>query len=115
MRRRDRARREDAFTLIDLMFVVLIIGILIAIALPTFLGARQRGQDKQAQSALRIAHAAARVCYTQFDTFNDPGPPPTPCSGGQMTQEEPTLTYYDGATDSTSPRIISIDVVNDIA
>ena len=31
-----------------------------------------------------------------------------------MTQEEPTLTYYDGATDSTSPRIISIDVVNDI-
>ncbi|MHB8512537.1 MAG: prepilin-type N-terminal cleavage/methylation domain-containing protein, partial [Actinomycetota bacterium] len=37
---------ESGFTLIELMVVVLIIAILIAIAIPTFLGARQRAQNR---------------------------------------------------------------------
>ena len=50
---RSRLDSEEGFTLIELMVVVLIIAILIAIAIPTFLGARQRAQDRAAQSDLR--------------------------------------------------------------
>jgi type IV pilus assembly protein PilA len=46
------------------MVVVLIIAILIAIAIPTFLGARTRAQDRAAQTSLRNALVAAKSIYT---------------------------------------------------
>src|SRR5438270_10674392 len=51
------------------MVVVLIIGILIAIALPTFLGARTRAQDKAALSDLRNGVSAAKTFFTDSDTY----------------------------------------------
>ena len=66
-RRRDE---EQGFTLIELMVVVLIIAILIAIAIPTFLGARQRAQDRAAQSDLRNGLTAEKTVYTDNQTYN---------------------------------------------
>ncbi len=70
---RGRLRREEeGFTLIELMVVVLIIAILLAIAIPTFLGAQDRARDRGAQSDLRNALTAAKTIATddqgQVDT-----------------------------------------------
>ncbi len=66
-----RRRRDDeeGFTLIELMVVVLIIAILIAIAIPTFLGARARAQDRAAQSDLRNGLTAEKTVYTDNQTY----------------------------------------------
>jgi type IV pilus assembly protein PilA len=69
MQRRLQGQREEGFTLIELMVVVLIIAILIAIAIPTFLGARQRAQDRAAQSNLRNALTAEKTYYTDNQAY----------------------------------------------
>jgi type IV pilus assembly protein PilA len=55
---------EDGFTLIELMVVVLIIAILIAIAIPTFLGVQNRARDRAAQSDLRNGITNAKAIAT---------------------------------------------------
>jgi type IV pilus assembly protein PilA len=55
------SRGEDGFTLIELMVVVLIIAILMAIAIPTFLGAQNKAKDRAAQANLKNVSTAVRT------------------------------------------------------
>src|SRR5205085_5957963 len=80
---------EEGFTLIELMVVVLIIAILIAIAIPTFLGARQRAQDRTAQSNARNALTAEKTFYTDSQAYTE--------QASDMTAIEPSLTYTNTA------------------
>lgn len=85
---RNRMRdREGGFTLIELMVVVLIIAILLAIAIPTFLGARERAQDRAAQSDLRNALTAGKVLYTDTESYD--------VTVAQLDGVEPSLDFVE--------------------
>jgi len=86
---RKRREEDEGFTLIELMVVVLIIAILIAIAIPTFLGARQRAQDRAAQSNVRNGFTAEKTFFTDGQAYTQ--------LISDMTAIEPSLTYTNTA------------------
>jgi type IV pilus assembly protein PilA len=60
---------EGGFTLIELLIVLVIIGILLAIAVPSYLGFRERAGDRAAASNLRAAVPTAEAYYADNGTY----------------------------------------------
>jgi type IV pilus assembly protein PilA len=97
-------RDELGFTLIELMIVVLIIAILIAVALPTFLGARQKAQDRAAQANLRTGLTAIKTAYADSQSYVT--------AASQLSSLEPSLRYVTGAS-SSGQQVIAVAAVDD--
>ena len=64
-----RLHGEEGFTLIELLVVILIIGILAAIAIPSFLNQKGKGEDTAAKASARSAQTAMETYYTDQNQY----------------------------------------------
>ena len=113
-------RVESGFTLIELMVVLLIIAILVAVAIPTFLGVSTSARDRSAQSSLTNAMTDAIAYYQNGQTYDaTTGVGGTTASqtgtgvgstAGVLHTFEPAFSWVAGGTACTiiSPKCVSI-------
>ena len=89
-------RRNAAFTLVEIMIVVSIIALLVVIALPSFLHARQQSQNAKFVNALRVLTSAFQLYAAEHN-----GSYPAEVKRGVVSPE--METYFGPTVDWTAP------------
>jgi type IV pilus assembly protein PilA len=107
--RRDGAGESGAdagFTLIELMVVLLIMAILLAIAIPTFLGVSSSANDRAAQSNLNTALTNAKSYYDS----NAQSFPAASAFTAAISSQEPSISWVASPAYSTGSDVVSVYV-----
>lgn len=83
--------RDEGFTLIELMVVVMIIAVLIAIAIPSFLGFRKSAQDRSAQSDIRNVLLSEKAYWLDNGAYTETAADITAFEPNAVINADPTL------------------------
>ena len=92
---------DHGFTLLEVMVTILVIGILLAVGVPTYQGARDRSQNSAAQQSLYDGIVAATIVYTDELDFAD-------ADATGMARDEPSLSYVASPAPSTHEEQLSV-------
>ena len=109
-----RAKGDKGFTLIELLVVVVILGVLIAVAIPLYLNYRKGANDAASESDLRNAISVLEVCSTDNNnlypasvTVAALATSTTPCTGQTINISNGTGLVYTAPTDKLSYKLVA--------
>ncbi len=88
---RNGLKRDEGFTLIELMVVVMIIAVLIAIAIPSFLGFRKSAQDRSAQSEVRNVLLSEKAYWLDNGDYTETAADITAFEPNALLNADPAL------------------------
>ena len=108
------SRRDNGFTLTELVIAMVVLGVLTSIAIPSFLGSRNNAYDKEAQASIEVMLRAAKFLYQSQGDFSDGASAQCGDSAvlaADLQKLEPNVDVVASTVSSTNSRVVSVQAV----